>query len=91
YAPEVNPSGNASAGYQSMMGFIRAAAEVEGEATPESIIAAIKSAKDVPLPLGAGLTFTCDGKQLPGLSGPCSAKAIVGTVKDGVVSEYAPA
>src|SRR3546814_11551137 len=34
YAPEVNPSGNESAGHQSMMGFIRAAAEVEGRGTP---------------------------------------------------------
>ena len=91
YAPDVNPIGAASAGYQSMMGFIRAAEGVQGEVTPESLITAISSAKDVPLPLGAGLTFSCDGKQMPGLTGPCSAKAIVGTVKDGSVAEYAPA
>lgn len=90
YAPGTETAGNASAGYQSMMGLIRAAADVQGEGTAKDFVAALSKAKDVPLPLGAGLTFTCDGEQLPGMPAACSGSSITGTVEDGTVPHYEP-
>jgi branched-chain amino acid transport system substrate-binding protein len=61
-----------------MLGFIRGAASAT-DATAPAVVAALKSAKDVVLPLGHGAKFTCDGKALPGLSAVCSDTVILGT------------
>jgi branched-chain amino acid transport system substrate-binding protein len=84
YAPSANPTGYTVTGYQSMLGLVRATAGLTGTATPASITAAIKAAKDVPLPAAAGLTFSCDGKALPSLPSVCSLGEVVVTVKNGV-------
>ena len=84
YAPSANASGYTVTGYQSMLGLVRATAGLTGSATPASIAAAIKAAKNVPLPAGAGLTFTCDGKALPSLPSVCSLSEVVVTVQNGV-------
>ncbi|WP_018501839.1 ABC transporter substrate-binding protein [Parafrankia discariae] len=83
YAPKASISGYTPVGYQGMLGLIRATADLTGSVTSGSILAALAQAKDVPLPAGTGITFTCDGKQLPGLTTVCSAGEIVLTVKDG--------
>ncbi|MCF8587330.1 ABC transporter substrate-binding protein [Gordonia liuliyuniae] len=80
YAPGETTEGSAQTGYQSMMGLIRAASSVKGEPTPESIITAIRSVKDVAVPLGGGGTMTCDGKMLPGLKAVCANFALVGDI-----------
>ena len=84
WAPEANPTGYTVTGYQSMLGLVRATAGLTGTATPASITAAIKAAKDVPLPAAAGLTFTCNGKALPNLPSVCSLGEVVVTVQNGV-------
>jgi len=84
WAPAANPTGYTVTGYQSMLGLVRATAGLTGTATPASITAAIKAAKDVPLPAAAGLTFTCNGKALPKLSSVCSLGEVVVTVQNGV-------
>jgi branched-chain amino acid transport system substrate-binding protein len=84
YAPSANATGYTVTGYQSMLGLIRATAGLTGTATPASITAAVKAAKNVPLPAGAGLTFTCDGKALPSLPSVCSLSEVVVTVQNGV-------
>jgi branched-chain amino acid transport system substrate-binding protein len=84
YEPSANVTGYTVTGYQSMLGLIRATAGLTGSATPASIAAAIKAAKNVPLPAGAGLTFTCDGKALPSLPSVCSLSEVVVTVQNGV-------
>lgn len=79
YAPKgATLTGAAQTGFQSMLGFIRGAASAT-DATAPAVVAALKSAKDVVLPLGHGATFTCDGKALPGLSAVCSDTVILGT------------
>jgi branched-chain amino acid transport system substrate-binding protein len=83
YYPSANPSGDAVTGYQGMLGLVRATASLTGAVTPAAIEAAIKSAKDVVLPAGAGLTFTCDGKAMAGLPSNCSGGDIVLTVQNG--------
>jgi branched-chain amino acid transport system substrate-binding protein len=84
YEPSANVTGYTVTGYQSMLGLVRAAAGLTGTATPASISAAIKAAKNVPLPAGAGLTFTCDGKALPSLPSVCSLSEVVVTVQNGI-------
>jgi branched-chain amino acid transport system substrate-binding protein len=74
YAPSANATGYTVTGYQSMLGLVRATEDLKGAPTPASITAAIKAAKNVPLPDGAGLTFSCDGKAMPSLPSVCSAR-----------------
>jgi branched-chain amino acid transport system substrate-binding protein len=88
YAPSGAPvTGAAETGFQSMLGFIRAAQDVTDPSAP-AVASAIKGAKDVPLPLGHGGTFTCDGKALPGLTAVCSNIVLVGTWADGNIADY---
>ncbi len=84
WAPKANATGYTVTGYQSMLGLVRATSALTGAATPASITAAIKAAKDVPLPAAAGLTFSCDGKALPTLPSVCSLGEVVVTVQNGV-------
>jgi branched-chain amino acid transport system substrate-binding protein len=85
YSPETNTSGSADTGYQGMLGLIRAttAGGLTGTPTPASIIAAIKAAKNVPLPAGGGITFTCNAKASPTLSSVCSTADVELTVQGG--------
>ena len=84
WAPKANPTGYTVTGYQSMLGLVRATEGLTGTPSPTSITAAIKAAKDVPLPAAAGLTFTCNGKALPSLPAVCSMSEVVVTVQNGV-------
>jgi branched-chain amino acid transport system substrate-binding protein len=84
YAPDANSTGYTVTGYQSMLGLVRATAGLTGDPTAQSITAAIKAAKDVPLPAGGGLTFTCDGKAVTGQPSDCSSSEVVVTVQNGV-------
>ncbi|MCM3920151.1 ABC transporter substrate-binding protein [Frankia sp. AiPs1] len=76
YAPDTPTGGYAGIGYQGMMSFIRAAQGIRGDISPAAVIAAVKSAKNVPLPIGHGITFTCDGTALPPLVSVCSSSNI---------------
>jgi branched-chain amino acid transport system substrate-binding protein len=86
YAPSTSPSGDAVVGYQGMLGLVRSvtAGGLTGTPTPASINAAIKTAKNVPLPAAAGLRFTCNGKALPTLPSICSLGEVMVTVQNGV-------
>lgn len=84
YAPDANTTGYTVTGYQSMLGLVRATAGLKGDPAPQSITAAIKTAKDVPLPAGGGLTFTCDAKAVTGQPSDCSSGEVVVTVQNGV-------
>jgi len=79
-------------GYGAVLGFARIMANVaSGEVTPSVVAAAITHAKDVTLPVGGGLTFTCDGKAVPGLPGICSVGAQITTLAaDGTPTTYSP-
>jgi len=89
YSADTTLGGATETGYQSMLGFIRAAAAVQGDdITAASVAAAIGSATDVVLPVGHGSTFTCDGKAVPGLTALCSSAALVATVKDGKPTDF---
>jgi branched-chain amino acid transport system substrate-binding protein len=87
YYPSANPSGDSVTGYQGMLGLVRATAGLTGDPTPASIMTAIKAAADVPLPAGAGLTFTCNGKMFPGLPSNCSSGDVVLTIENGKATD----
>lgn len=77
YAPGVPLSGPSLAGYQSMYGFILATRKVTGTITAASLNQAIRTAKDVPVPLGDGGTMTCDGQAVPTLPMICNDSVIL--------------
>jgi branched-chain amino acid transport system substrate-binding protein len=83
YAPDTDPTGITVVGYQSFLGLVRAvnAGGLTGDPTPESIAAAIAAAKDVPLPLGSGATFTCDGTAIPVLENICSGTILAAEIQ----------
>jgi branched-chain amino acid transport system substrate-binding protein len=89
YAPsDATVTGAAETGFQSMLGFIRAASDGITDPSAPAVISAIKGAKEVTLPLGHGATFTCDGTALPGLTAVCSNASLVGTWTDGTIADY---
>jgi branched-chain amino acid transport system substrate-binding protein len=87
YYPDDSPSGDAVTGYQGMLGLVRALSTLTGDPTPATITAAIKAATNVPVPAGAGLTFTCNGKAMAGLTSNCSAGDVVLTVQNGKATD----
>jgi branched-chain amino acid transport system substrate-binding protein len=88
YAPSgATVTGAAETGFQSMLGFIRAAQSIT-DPSPEATTAAITGAQKVVLPLGHGATFTCDGTALPGLTAVCSNASLVGTWTDSTIADY---
>ena len=90
YAPDAPTSGQAPTGYQSMLGFIRAVnAGISGDTiAAETVTLAIADAKDVPLPLGAGILMTCDGTQSPIVPAACSNQMLVGKFEGDTVPEF---
>ena len=87
YAPDTDTAGYTYTGFQSMLGFIRAAEGVQGEPTAQNIAAAIASAKNVLLPAGHEITFNCDGTALPAMKAVCSSQVISVTLEDGVPTD----
>jgi branched-chain amino acid transport system substrate-binding protein len=90
YAPAgTELSGNTTFGYLNMLGFIRAvnAGGLSGSVTAQSVGRALRAAKDVPLPLFTGKTFTCDGTAIPKLPAICSAATTTATVSGGKLTD----
>jgi branched-chain amino acid transport system substrate-binding protein len=87
YYPNDSPSGDAVTGYQGMLGLVRALSTLTGDPTPATITTSIKAATNVPVPAGAGLTFTCNGKAMAGLTSNCSAGDVVLTVQGGKATD----
>jgi branched-chain amino acid transport system substrate-binding protein len=87
YYPADSPSGDAVTGYQGMLGLVRALSTLTGDPTAATITAGIKAAANVPLPAGAGLTFTCNGKAMAGLPSNCSAADVVLTIQNGKATD----
>ena len=74
----------AAEGYGVVLGFARAMAALKsGDVTAAKVESTLQAATDVPLPLGGGATFTCNGKAVPGLIGICSVSAQITTLDAG--------
>ena len=87
YSPDTPVGGYAPVGYQGALGLVRALANLTGEVTPATVAAALSSAKDVALPAGHGITFTCDSTAIPSLKSVCSAMGITGTMSGGKLTD----
>ncbi|MCM3921801.1 ABC transporter substrate-binding protein [Frankia sp. AiPs1] len=88
YRPQTAPDGYAVTGYQSVLGLVRAVAGITGEITPASMSTALSAAKNVPLPAGHGITFTCDGKAIPAFKAICTAKSLISPLKGIAGTDY---
>ena len=86
YRPGTDTSGYAYVGYQGVLGLVRATTDLGEDTSPEAVATAIRSAKDVVLPAGGGLTFTCDGTANPMLKSVCSSGSILAVIEDGKLS-----
>ncbi|NKY54375.1 ABC transporter substrate-binding protein [Nocardia vermiculata] len=82
YAPKANVTGAASSGYQIVMALAGATANMQGQADPAGIAQALKTAKNVEMPAGGGVRFTCDGTAVPQMSSICSRQMLIGTIND---------
>jgi branched-chain amino acid transport system substrate-binding protein len=83
YSPDTNTAGYTYTGYQGLLGLVRATQGLTGDPTPASVNAAIKSAKNVALPAGNDITFTCDGSAVPNLPAICGSELVTVTIEDG--------
>ncbi|WAC54020.1 ABC transporter substrate-binding protein [Gordonia sp. SL306] len=84
YAPDTDISGYAYVGYQGVLGLVRATRSLDGaDTSPAAVAGAIRTAKDVVLPAGDGLTFTCDGTASPQMKAVCGKGSVVATLQDG--------
>ncbi|WP_307810585.1 ABC transporter substrate-binding protein [Tomitella biformata] len=84
YSPSTSTEGQAVVGYQGMLGLVRALEGLSGaDTSPAALGAAIQAAKDVVLPAGDGLTFTCNGEALAGFPSVCGNGLIMLTMQDG--------
>jgi branched-chain amino acid transport system substrate-binding protein len=82
----------ATSGYAPMLGLIRAlnAAKLT-DTSAKGVLAALAAAPAVPLPLGGGATFQCNGKAVSISPFICSAAgAIADTAADGKLSNFKP-
>lgn len=69
-----------AAGVGSVLNLVRALEGLEGDITKDTVMAQMKAAKDVPLFLAEGQTFTCDGTAVPIMPSVCSAGFFIGTL-----------
>ncbi|WP_168707254.1 ABC transporter substrate-binding protein [Gordonia paraffinivorans] len=82
YAPELSVTGAGSSGYQVLLGLVRAADNIQGEVNAASIAEALKTSKDVEMPAGGGITFTCNGTAFPQMPSLCSSQMLYGPLND---------
>ncbi|EIV94734.1 ABC-type branched-chain amino acid transport system, periplasmic component [Frankia sp. QA3] len=88
YAPKTALDGYAVTGYQNLLGLVRALKGLTGDVSPASVTITLKAARDVVLPAGDGLTFTCDGTAIPNLKALCSTGSVVATVRGTRATDY---
>ena len=87
--PSTSLAGAAVEGFADVMNAYTVMKGMSGDITAASVTAALKSASGVHLWFGKGATFTCDGKQFPGLSSVCSTYTVIGKYNNGQLSEVA--
>ena len=92
YAPNTSPSGSVtSGGYAVVMSFARAMTAATGDITAASVYGTVESMQPQPLPLGDGLTFQCNQKQISFAPGVCSTGYLATTLNSrGQPTSYHP-
>ena len=64
YAKGVDTGGVAPGGYASVLALVRALPNLTGDVTAQTISEGMAAAPPTPLPLGGGIMFQCNGKQV---------------------------
>jgi branched-chain amino acid transport system substrate-binding protein len=82
YTPESELGGEVPDGFQAVVGFARAVARLSGEVTSQTVANALRTMPSTPMPLGDGVTFKCDGQQVPVAPNICSTQVLTGTLDD---------
>ncbi len=89
--PDPQVSAGVAAGTSAVLNLVRAMDGLTGDVTKETVLAQMKAAKDVPLWLADGQTFTCDGTAISIMPNVCSATFFVGKLDDqGLVQDAVP-
>jgi branched-chain amino acid transport system substrate-binding protein len=89
--PNPSISAGVAAGFGAIVNLVRALSDVTGDVTAATVLDAMNGAKDVPLFLGDGQTYTCDGSAIPSLPRVCSASFQVGRLTaDGNTEDLEP-
>lgn len=76
-SPNVQTSGLTPGGFAVVVGFARALSAASSISSPADVEAALKAMKPAPIPLGSGLTFQCNDKQVSYAPGQCSTSVLV--------------
>lgn len=82
YAPGLSPTGYGSTGYQTVMALAGAASGISGEVNAASIQEALRTAANVEMPAGGGITFTCNGTAFPMMPSICSGQMLIGEINN---------
>lgn len=75
YEPETSTRGAATVSFRTTMNLWSVINKMSGDITGSTILAALKATKDHPS--FDGHPFTCDGKQMPGLTAMCSPQEVL--------------
>ena len=93
YGDDVSDVANATAfgGYIATASLATALADITGDITPQSAIAAIKAMPESDLPGGAGMTYQCGGSAIESMPAVCSNQWLRTTLDaDGQPTDYQP-
>ena len=85
YAPDVPTYGVTAQGFSAVMDLYRAllTAPVPSILDGASLTATLRRARNVPLFMGGGATYTCDGSRLKVLSAVCSGLTVISRYQAG--------
>ena len=87
YAPDLSVTGYGSSGYQTVMALTAATDGITGDVNAASIRDALRTAQNVEMPAGGGITFTCDGSAFPMMPSICSNQMLIGEINDQGIPE----
>jgi branched-chain amino acid transport system substrate-binding protein len=92
YNPDIDPdpteSGSEAIGVSTLFALLNVMDGYTGEVTAATVMEQIRTKTDVPIFLGEGATFTCDGTAIPLLPNICSADVTIGTLDaEGVLTD----
>jgi branched-chain amino acid transport system substrate-binding protein len=93
YAPDVDTSivGGYTA-FTTVTAFAQALEGITGDITPATVISTLKAMKEMPLPLGGGVKYRCNGKAVTLAPAVCTRGGLIATLgPDGKPEDYVTA
>ena len=85
YGKGMDPIGAGTVSFRSFMNLFVILSQLDGHITPAAIISKLRAQVDAPS--FSGHSYTCDGKQFPGLPAMCSPQQILGKMHDEQLSQ----